>query len=82
MWTELPQTLCVQDPQQLQRCQEEEAVQHLSARRHLVCGSSSKHRVQPHTSGGGTVVLTRFLFSRFDQETLPVVLPALQLSDA
>lgn len=57
MWTELPQTLCIQDPQQLQRHQEEKAVQHLSAGRHLVCGSSSIHRVQPHPSGGGTVVV-------------------------
>lgn len=53
MWTELPQAVCVQDPQQLQRREEEATVKRLPARRHLVCRSSTFHWFQPGTAGGG-----------------------------
>lgn len=53
MWTELPQAVCVQDPQQLQRREEEATVKCLPARRHLVCRSSTFHWLQPGTAGGG-----------------------------
>lgn len=53
MWTELPQAVCVQDPQQLQRREEEATVKRLPARRHLVCRSSTFHWLQPGTAGGG-----------------------------
>lgn len=53
MWTELPQTLCVQDPQQLHRRQEETAVQRLAAGRHLVHRSPAFHRVYADAAGGG-----------------------------
>ena len=43
MWTELSQTVCVQDPQQLQRRQEETAVQRLAAGRHHVRRSPAVH---------------------------------------
>lgn len=53
MWTELPQAVCVQDPQQLQRREEEATVKRLPARRHLVCRSSTFHWLQPGSAGGG-----------------------------
>lgn len=53
MWTELPQAVCVQNPQQLQRREEEATVKRLPARRHLVCRSSTFHWLQPGSAGGG-----------------------------
>lgn len=53
MWTELPQTVCVQDPQQLQRGQEETAVQRLPAGLRHVRRSSTFHWVHPDAAGGG-----------------------------
>lgn len=53
MWTELPQAVCVQDPQQLQRREEEATVKRLPARCHLVCRSSTFHWLQPGSAGGG-----------------------------
>lgn len=43
MWTELPQTVRVQDPQQLQRSQEETTVQRLPAGRRHVHRSPAFH---------------------------------------
>lgn len=53
MWTELPQTLRVQDPQQLQRGEEETAVQRLPAGRHSVRRSSALYRVHSNATGRG-----------------------------
>lgn len=53
MWSELPQAMRLQDPQQLQRGQEETAVQRFPAGRRHVRRSSSVHRVQPTAAGGG-----------------------------
>lgn len=60
MWTELPQTMCVQDPQQLQRREEETAVQRVSVGHRHVRRPSTVHRVHPDAAGrGGFDAVTR-----------------------
>ena len=54
MRTELSQTVCVQDPQQLQRGEEEAAVQRFPVGRRHVRRSSTFHRVHPDAAGRGT----------------------------
>lgn len=73
MWFELPQTVCVQDPQQLQRGQEETAVQRLPAGLRHVCRSSSFRWVHAGAAGGGRLTALFSEMRRIIQHILSLI---------